>query len=113
MTHQKEKIPTVEDRFIFFWKQNFKHLVSQLDSIRSKVYWLSGVKERKHNWQVTTFPVIPIDGSYNMSFICAVFLTAVKKRHSRRSLFWFGLVWFGFFYHLSLLSTHLGTYSGQ
>lgn len=25
------------------------------------MYWLSGVKKGKHNWQVTTFPVIPID----------------------------------------------------
>lgn len=45
-----------------FGKQNFKHLVQQLDFIRSKVYCLSGVKKRKHNWQVTTFPVIPVDG---------------------------------------------------
>lgn len=61
--------------------------------------------------KLTTFPVIPVDGSYNMSFICAMFLTAVKKRHSRRSLFCFVLVWW--FYHLPLLFTHLGTYSGQ
>lgn len=43
MTQEKGKIPTVERLLLFFRKTKFKHLVPQLDSIRPKVHWLSGV----------------------------------------------------------------------